>query len=424
MMKSRLPGALVAIVLLVSLLSMSGTTAAGIVPGGAQIASPPVTGSSPGASAAVDAANGASPASQEVPNALGSDATIAAGANALSILHIYTTDTALSVRRALTELGYTPILFSGSDWTAINFSPYDVVIVGMDGGSVAAASVQKLRTDVIDQGKRLIMIGGTCWQDFAIGVNAYLVLSDTVNFCWTISSQPHWTRIAPDHLLGQGLPASYNFTNPSAAYYQLRAMDPSLEVVGRNGDGFDSLFYKGAGFLQAGGGVEQGTGLVWFIHSAYSSYWQNPADFAVLKRIILNAIRYPMTYLHIPATLLNTPWDPYYEPNNFKQDAYGSLASGLDYLAYPDDTNDYYFFTLTSQQTVDILVSDYVPTSNNGDLLIYDEVNPSPIEQFGQPGYTEMSIEDLVLPAGKYYVRIYTSSGFSDSSLYTLRVTY
>jgi hypothetical protein len=126
----------------------------------------------------------------------------------------------------------------------------------------------------------------------------------------------------------------------------------------------------------------------------------------------------------LPLAVRYYPWDPYYEPNNFKQDAYGPLASGLDYLAYPDDTNDYYYLFLTSDKTVDILVSDYEPTSDNGDLLIYDETNPSPIAQFGEPGFSEMSIDNLELSAGKYYVRIYTSDDYSDSALYTLRVTY
>ncbi len=218
-----------------------------------------------------------------------------------SILHIYTTDTSQSVQRALNELGYTYDTFSGSDWTGIDFSPYDTVIIGMDGGLVEQPSLQKIRTDVVDQGKRAIFIGGTCYQNFALGVNQHLVLNDTSDYCWTISSQPHFTLVDPGHPLAQGLPASYNFSNPSAAYYQMRATDPDIEVVAVNGDGHDSFFYKGSNFpMVAGSMLRAGGDLIWFINSAYADYWTNQPDFDVLKQIVANALIY--------TAFTNVPW--------------------------------------------------------------------------------------------------------------------
>ena len=79
---------------------------------------------------------------------------------------------------------------TGSPWTGIDFSPYDIVIVGMDGGLAEVADIQKLRTDVIDAGKRLIFLGGTCYQPFAQGMNDYIVLNDVNNYCWTITNPP------------------------------------------------------------------------------------------------------------------------------------------------------------------------------------------------------------------------------------------
>jgi hypothetical protein len=130
----------------------------------------------------------------------------------------------------------------------------------------------------------------------------------------------------------------------------------------------------------------------------------------------------------LPVVLRHYPFDPYFEPNDHWLDAYGPLASGQAYQAYPDDPEDYYTFTLPGARTVDVVVSDYAPTSDNGQLLVYgpavgNERGPL-VGQFGLPGQTEMRIDDLALGAGKYYVRIFTSSAYSNSQLYTLRVTY
>ena len=209
--------------------------------------------------------------------------------DALSILHITTTDTSLSIQRALNELGYSYDLFTGDNWTGIDFSPYDVVIIGMDGGATEAPSLAKLRTDVIDQGKRLIFMGGTCWQGFANGVNQYLVLNDTANYCWQVTNPPQWTVVDPSHPLADGLPLTYNYANFYRRLLPLRTTDPDLEVVSVNGEGYSDFFYKSSNFPAAT--PEAATGdLVWFINSAYSYYWDQQADFDVLKQIIFNSV--------------------------------------------------------------------------------------------------------------------------------------
>ena len=217
--------------------------------------------------------------------------------NGLSILHIYTRDTTNSVQRALDELGHSYDLFYGDDWTGIDFSPYDVVIIGMDGGEIDQPSIQRIRTDVIDQGKRVIFLGGTQWGNFVLGVNQYLVLNETGNYDWAISSTPHFTLVDPDHLLAHGLPSSYNFVTNYAAFYQLRATDPGIGVIGVNGDGYDVLFHKGMNFPVVGvtSPTQAGGDLIWFINSPYDAYWGNQADFNVLKQIIANALAFGWT---------------------------------------------------------------------------------------------------------------------------------
>ena len=208
------------------------------------------------------------------------------------ILLIDTTDTTYSVQRALNALGYPFNRFMGTDWTSIDFTPYNVVIVSMDGGIINQPSIQKLRTEVIDAGKRLIFVGGTQWENFVMGVNQYLVLNDTANYGWKISAPPHFTIVDPASPLAQGLPSPYSFVNSSAGYYMIRVNDPNIHAVGINGDGYNSLFYKGANFPLIEGDAPQAVGdFVWFTSSSYTGYWTNPSDFTFLKQVLSNAIQ-------------------------------------------------------------------------------------------------------------------------------------
>jgi hypothetical protein len=121
-------------------------------------------------------------------------------------------------------------------------------------------------------------------------------------------------------------------------------------------------------------------------------------------------------------------WSKYYEPNDRCEDAYGPLAFGQDYLAYPDDQEDYYTFLLPTAGTVDVTVSNYVPTTDNGQLLVYGpavgDACGEQVGQFGEPGLTAMWINDLSLGPGTYHVRIRTEEGdFPRDELYRLRVT-
>jgi hypothetical protein len=207
-----------------------------------------------------------------------------------SILHLYTADTTESIQRALNELGYAYDSMFAEDWTGIDFSPYDVVIIGMDGGFVTGPSLQKVRTDVIDQGKRLILMGGTCVQEFATGVNTYLVLNDTNNFCWSISNTPHWTLVDSGHPLAEDLPDSYNFIEIAAAFYQIRVNDPDIEPVAVNGDGFYNFFLKNSDFPSFAGKAAATGDFIWFTNSPFSSYWLNQADFDLFKQALANSV--------------------------------------------------------------------------------------------------------------------------------------
>jgi len=134
-------------------------------------------------------------------------------------------------------------------------------------------------------------------------------------------------------------------------------------------------------------------------------------------------------YVYLPAVLRNyRTWDAYYEENDHWLDAYGPLASGRAYQAYPDDTEDYYYFALSAPATVNVSVTNYVPTSSNGTVALYgpvvgNERGPR-IGYYGPPGHSSMSLGPHSLGPGKYYVRVYTTQSYSTAQPYHLTVTY
>ncbi|MBE0638106.1 MAG: hypothetical protein IH598_06290, partial [Bacteroidales bacterium] len=258
-----------------------------------------------------------------------------------SILLVATTQVGGSVQQALSELGYTyDYTYSENDWTGINFSPYDVVIIAMDGGLVGAPSLLKIRTDVIDAGKRVIFIGGTCYQPFAAGVNQYLVQNNVNNYCWSISAQLQFTVTQPAHDLAQGLASPWNFVNNSAGYYALRATDPDIDVVAQNGDNWPILFYKGDNWPNVKGNNAKGGGdLIWFTNTANEGYWSNPSDFALLKQMISNSILYTSscfeTVLLISTTAVdNSVKKALNELDYTYSDIFSSDWTGIDFSPY------------------------------------------------------------------------------------------
>jgi len=201
-----------------------------------------------------------------------------------SVLLLETTDTALDI--ALGSLGQPFDNIVSDVWTGIDFSPYNIVFIGMDGGGIDEADVAAVRSNAIDAGVRVCWFGGTALPEFAAGVEASLVDIDTGNFSWTVSSTPHFTLVNPAHPMAASLPGSMTFADPNAAFYMLRPTDAAIQVVGENGDGFDSLFFKGSGF--PGGGTGQ---LVWLTNSPFVSYWTVPSDMAFLTQVVDNCLQ-------------------------------------------------------------------------------------------------------------------------------------
>jgi hypothetical protein len=120
--------------------------------------------------------------------------------------------------------------------------------------------------------------------------------------------------------------------------------------------------------------------------------------------------------------------DMYYEENDGWPSAYGPLASGPTYLAYPDDAEDYYYFTLSATATTFVTVTNFAPTSSYGTVVLYGPAGDERgayIAHYGKGGYSSMVLGPHLLGAGRYHVRVYTREGhYSATQPYTLTVTY
>jgi hypothetical protein len=113
-----------------------------------------------------------------------------------------------------------------------------------------------------------------------------------------------------------------------------------------------------------------------------------------------------------------------YEPNNGPSQAHGPLQPGVVYRAYPDDTEDWYVFTLPGIRDVTVDVEKF--TAGDGRLMVYaehDTTNPVAGGYDGSGGPT-MRVTPSGLPAGTYYVRVYTGGSTNTSTLYSLTVSY
>jgi hypothetical protein len=126
--------------------------------------------------------------------------------------------------------------------------------------------------------------------------------------------------------------------------------------------------------------------------------------------------------------IVDYPWDEFYEENNDWQDAYGPLASGRTYLAFPQDKYDWYYFTLSVTATVTVAVTDYEPESGpDNTVVLYRSLRDGlggHITWYKWPGDTEMVLRPGRLGAGRYYVLVYTPDRQSSEDLYRLMVTY
>jgi hypothetical protein len=109
------------------------------------------------------------------------------------------------------------------------------------------------------------------------------------------------------------------------------------------------------------------------------------------------------------------------EGNDSSSAANGPLVSGLDYYGYPDDGDpDYYSIYLSTGGDISIILTDHASDGVWLQLWNEDLSNELGLTKDGPPYRVEASN----VPAGVYYVRVWTAEGSGQGTPYTLRTTF
>lgn len=119
------------------------------------------------------------------------------------------------------------------------------------------------------------------------------------------------------------------------------------------------------------------------------------------------------------------PGDPF-EPNDTHQQAWGPVFSGgwIYALIYgPEDQNDYYWFEMTSPHTIQVWLQQ-IPSGHDYNLYLYDSTGLVLLGYSANPSNQDEHILTSVLPAGRYYIRVYAVQGYSTTEPYVLRSVY
>lgn len=106
------------------------------------------------------------------------------------------------------------------------------------------------------------------------------------------------------------------------------------------------------------------------------------------------------------------------EPNNALNEADGPLCSGVTYAGLPYDNNDYFYINLTSSATIVVDLTNYTVADTHGWLIISDEAYNNIAYTYAAPFHLQQS-----LSAGKYYIRVFTETGYTSSTPYSLKIT-
>lgn len=132
--------------------------------------------------------------------------------------------------------------------------------------------------------------------------------------------------------------------------------------------------------------------------------------------------------VHLPTVSHITYAPPCGLANNYCEDydtyqhAYGPLAPGHTYMAYPDDMNDWYYIKLPEATAVTVEVSNYLAV---GQLQIRDaDLRLLAFAPSLPDGTMQISLEANQVREGVNFIWIHTTDGDNSQHLYSLKATY
>jgi hypothetical protein len=143
-------------------------------------------------------------------------------------------------------------------------------------------------------------------------------------------------------------------------------------------------------------------------------------DGGTISSNTFNIVIRPQPIVYLPVILNNYV---YGEPNDTACDAFG-VSVNRSYEFLPDDTEDWYKFTINSAGPVSVRVTNYSPP--DGQLLVYSgSCSALNLPAIGHdPAISPSgSVSFTSLPAGTYFVRVYTAVILNNPPQYTLTVS-
>ena len=140
----------------------------------------------------------------------------------------------------------------------------------------------------------------------------------------------------------------------------------------------------------------------------------NHAQDTTTTRVGVNDIYLPLA-LKNQASYFEGPWEV--EPNNAYAQANGPLRTGRNYYGHPNDAWDY--FTICPRAPGNATIDLTNHTGQGVQLQLRDQAQKLLAYVYRPPYHI-----DYAVSAGCYSIGIYTASGYSSATPYTLRVTY
>lgn len=198
-------------------------------------------------------------------------------------LVLSTTTITNSLLLALDNLGIDYTHIPTTNWDEQDFTGYNTIIIGMDGGTGNSDDYQAV-IDFCEAGGIVFWFGGTNWTHYYNAMQDFIEHSGEIG--WDTPFVPHFNLVDETHELAENLPDDYTFDDYGAAGYCIRITDEDAEVVAENGDGWPCLVSK-----QFGDGV-----LLYFINSAAGDEWEDPDDFDLLETIMENMLNYSLEH--------------------------------------------------------------------------------------------------------------------------------
>jgi hypothetical protein len=138
-----------------------------------------------------------------------------------------------------------------------------------------------------------------------------------------------------------------------------------------------------------------------------------------------------MRQVYLPLVMRGYCGPDNYEPNDSCNQAYGPLTSGQTYQSWIScydlatyKKSDYFYINISTTNAINIYLTD-IPAGTDYDLYLYRYPGDDPDNPAAKSVGTGSSESISYAPpaAGRYYIRVYSYSGFSTSP-YSLRVTY